>query len=183
MNTNFDIEQLKFPIGGFQKPNLISEEDLKNWIATIENFPSRIKKTTKGLSLEHLNLIYRPDGWSIKQVIHHCADSHMNCLIRCKLALTEDNPIIKPYDEAKWALLVDGNDDNIEASMLIIEGVHKRLAILLKSFDESHLKRSYFHPGSRITYQLKDVIALYAWHSNHHLAHIEQALLYKGMFK
>ncbi len=182
MKNNFDIEKLKFPIGDFTKPKTITDLDIKNWIVDITLFPLRIKKLTENLSIEQLNWIYRPEGWSIKQVIHHCADSHMNSLIRFKLALTEDNPTIKPYNEAKWAELVDGNEDDIYASIQIIEGVHKRWSLLLKSFKESDLKRSFFHPGSKITYQLSEVIALYAWHCNHHFAHVEQALLYKGMF-
>ena len=90
------MENLKYPIGKFQKPILISEKDLKTWISVIENFPNRIKLLTEKLSIEQLNWVYRPNGWTIKQVVHHCADSHMNSLIRFKLALTEDLPVINP---------------------------------------------------------------------------------------
>ena len=174
--------KLKYPIGEYEKPNLISEKDILNWIETIENFPKKIKSVTDNLSIEELNLKYRPDGWSIKQVVHHCADSHMNSFIRFKLALTEDNPTIKPYDEAKWANLTDSNDDDISNSLLIIEGLHNRWALLLKSFDENDFIRSFFHPESKTTNRLDAILGFYAWHCNHHLAHIEQALKYNGMF-
>lgn len=97
MENNFNLEKLRFPIGEFQKPDTISQNDLETWIRTIENFPQKIKTLTENLSIEQLNWIYRPSGWCIKQVVHHCADSHMNAFIRFKLALTEDISIIKPY--------------------------------------------------------------------------------------
>ena len=125
------MESLKYPIGTFQKPNSISENDLKNWILVIENFPNKIKSITQNLSVEQLNFVYRPDGWSIKQVVHHCADSHLNSLIRFKLALTENLPIIKPYDEALWATLADANSDDLNASLQIIKEVHSRWTFLL----------------------------------------------------
>ena len=175
-------EALKFPIGEFQKTNSISENDIQNWIATIENFPKEIKKLTENLSLEKLNLKYRPNGWSVKQVVHHCADSHMNSFIRFKLALTEINPTVKPYDEAKWAELTDGNEDDISASLSIIEGLHKRWALLLKSFDNDNFSNTFFHPESKTTNRLDVILGFYAWHCKHHLAHIEQALKHNGMF-
>lgn len=182
MKTNNDLETLKFPIGHFAKPDLITENDIENWIETIEIFPSKLKNTVSNLSAEELNWKYRPEGWKIKQVVHHCADSHMNSLIRFKLALTEDNPIIKPYEEGKWAELIDGNCDDISASLLILEGIHARWTMLLKSFKASDLAKTFVHPESKKTYELKEIIGLYAWHCNHHFAHIEQALMYKGKF-
>lgn len=177
-----ELEKLKFPIGKFQKPDFISESDLKTWISEIENFPVKIKKLTSTLSSEELNWIYRPQGWSIKQVIHHCADSHMNSFIRFKLALTENIPTIKPYKEAFWAELVDGNSNNILPSLQIIEGVHTRWVLLLKSFGKEELKKQFTHPESNKTFCLDEIIGLYTWHCNHHLSHIEQALQHKGQF-
>ena len=177
-----DIEKLKFPIGKFIKPEIISNQDVLTWIETIEMFPSKLKNMVSNLSVEKLNWKYRPDGWKIKQVIHHCADSHMNSFIRFKLALTEDNPTIKPYEEAKWATLIDGDYDDISASLIILQGVHARWTMLLKSFDASDLTKTFTHPESKKTYELKEVIGLYAWHCNHHFAHIEQALIHKGKF-
>lgn len=182
MKNNFDLEKLKFPIGNFQKPNHISTNHLTDWIEVIENFPIQIKKLTENLSIEELNWIYRPQGWCIKQVVHHCADSHMNSLIRFKLALTEDIPTIKPYEEQFWAELADGNSNDILPSIQIIEGVHARWTILLKSFGEKELKRQFIHPANNKTLFLDETIGTYAWHCNHHLAHIEQALLHKGQF-
>jgi len=176
------LEKLKFPIGEFHKTDSISKTDIENWIATIEAFPSKIKSLTQSLSIEELNWIYRPKGWSIKQVVHHCADSHMNSLIRFKLALTEDVPDIKPYEEQLWAELADGNSNDISPSLQIIEGVHARWVLLLKSFGTKELKKQFFHPGNMKIVSLEENIGVYAWHCNHHLAHIEQALLHKGQF-
>lgn len=182
MENNFNLEKLRFPIGEFQKPDTISQNDLETWITAIENFPRKIKLLTENLSIEQLNWIYRPNGWCIKQVVHHCADSHMNSFIRFKLALTEDVPTIKPYEEDRWAELADGNSDIIFPSIQIIEGLHARWVLLLKSFGEKELKRQFTHPANNKTSCLDEIIGVYAWHCNHHLAHIEQAILYKGQF-
>ena len=176
------LEKLKFPIGKCPKIDTVSETELENWITTIETFSSKIISLTKTLSVEELNWIYRPKGWSIKQVVHHCADSHMNSFIRFKLALTEDVPIIKPYEEQLWAELADGNSNDIVPSLQIIESVHKRWVLLLKSLSSTELKRQFFHPSNLKISSLEETIGVYAWHCNHHLAHIEQALLYKGQF-
>ncbi len=180
MNTT--LENLKYPIGKYQKPEIISENDIKTWIETIKNFPFQIKNATQNLSAEQLNWIYRPDGWTIKQVVHHCADSHINSFVRFKLALTEENPTIKPYEEADWAKLADGISDDISASLLLIEGVHKRWVLLLKSFGVVEFSKKFTHPATNKTSCLDEVLGLYAWHCNHHLAHIKQAVLYKGQF-
>ncbi len=182
MENNLNLEKLKFPIGMFQKPQEISKNDIKTWIEIIEIFPIKVKEVTQYLSDAELNWIYRPYGWSIKQVVHHCSDSHMNCFIRFKLAITEDLPTIKPYDEAKWAELVDGNSSNISPSIQIIEAVHNRWVLLLKSFGEFELKRQFIHPANKKSSCLDEIIGLYAWHCNHHLAHIEQAIKHKGKF-
>ena len=109
MKTLFNLEKLRFPIGEFKKPDFISENDLKLWIATIENFPSKIKKLTSTLSVEELNWIYRPEGWCIKQVVHHCADSHINSFIRFKLTLTEEVPISRPSACPNSPFLIKSN--------------------------------------------------------------------------
>ena len=176
------LEELKYPIGQFEKPAIISPELITKWISFIEEFPIKIKSITNSLSKEELSLKYRPNGWSIKQVVHHCADSHMNAFIRFKLALTEENPTIKPYNEAFWAELIDGNSDNITSSLQIIEGVHTKWSLLLKNLTKKDLNKTYYHPENKTTYVLKEVLALYAWHCNHHFAHIEQAVQYKNAF-
>jgi hypothetical protein len=182
MKNNLDLEKLKFPIGKCPKIDDVSPNDLETWIAVIENFPAKIKTLTSSLSVEELNWIYRPKGWCIKQVVHHCADSHMNSFIRFKLTLTEDVPTIKPYEEALWAELADGNSNDISPSLQIIEGVHARWVFLLKSLGVKELKRQFFHPENLKISSLEETIGVYAWHCNHHLAHIEQALLHKGQF-
>ena len=176
------LEKLKFPIGKCPKIDDVSQNDLETWIAVIESFPSKIKNLTSTLSVQELNWIYRPKGWNIKQVVHHCADSHINSFIRFKLALTEDVPDIKPYEEQLWAELADGNSDDISPSLQIIEGVHARWVLLLKSFGEKELKKQFFHPGNMKLVSLEENIGVYAWHCNHHLTHIEQALTHKGQF-
>lgn len=179
---SLDLEKLKFPIGKFVKPEIISQEEIKKWISEIEVFPYKIKSITENLSVEELNWNYRPNGWKIKQVVHHCSDSHINAFIRTKLALTEISPVIKPYDEAVWANLMDGNEDSISNSLLILHGVHAKWSLLLKDLNENELEREYYHPENNRNYKLNEVIGLYAWHCMHHLAHIEQALFYKNQF-
>jgi hypothetical protein len=177
-----NLENLKFPIGEFTMPEMISETQLEDWINDITNLPVALENLTKDLTKEQLNFIYRPNGWKIKQVIHHLADSHINSLIRFKLTLTEDIPTIKPYPEHLWAELIDGNSDDIESSMLILKGIHHKWSILLKSLTTAQLERKYFHPDNKKEYTLTEAIGVYAWHGNHHLAHIKQALEYKGEF-
>jgi len=177
-----NIEKLKFPIGRFAIPTFIDQPLIDAWIADIDAFPARLKALVYGLSAEQLNWRYRPGGWNIKQVVHHCADSHINSFVRFKLTLTEDRPTVKPYDEGKWAELVDATDDDISASLLLIEGLHARWAKLLRSLSLVDLERQFVHPEHAKDFSLKDIVAMYAWHSNHHLAHVAQALFSKGAF-
>lgn len=179
---NMNIEKLKYPIGNFVKPKRISSAELEDYIFQIEEFPNRISAITNNLSVEELNYNYRPEGWTIKQVVHHCADSHINAYVRTKLALTQILPVINPYNEAMWANLIDGTTDSISDSLLILKGVHARWALLLKNLSTTDLEREFYHPENNRNYKLNEVIAIYAWHCNHHFAHIEQALLYKGQF-
>lgn len=177
-----NIEQLKFPIGKFEIQEEITSEVLHDWIYTIQGFHNEVSKIVENLTFEELNLKYRPNGWNIKQVVHHCADSHCNAFIRFKLALTEENPTIKPYEEALWAELIDGIDDDISHSMLILKAMHHKWCLLMNSLNEKQWERTYFHPESKKTYVLKEVAGLYAWHCKHHLAHIKQALTKQNQF-
>ncbi|WP_343535552.1 YfiT family bacillithiol transferase [Pedobacter sp.] len=167
-----NLENLKFPIGKFQEPEIITTEHLKNWIEVIRHFPERIKSATAGLNEEQLQKQYRSNGWTIKQVVHHCADSHMNSLIRFKLTLTEDTPTIKPYLENLWAELPDAKDYPIEGSLKIIEGLHEKWTTLLTSLSEQQLERTFIHPESNERISLKKNIGIYVWHCQHHLVHI-----------
>ena len=180
--TSEDLYNLRFPIGEFQKPETITSEMITTWINDIERFPAEIEKATNDLSKEQLNWTYRPDGWNIKQVVHHCADSHMNSIIRFKLALTEDSPTIRPYYEDRWATLVDGNDDNLNDTLYLLKGLHGKLSHLLKHISEEELSREFVHPEHGKRFRIDETIGVYAWHSNHHLAHVKQAIEHKGKY-
>ncbi|MCU0431461.1 MAG: putative metal-dependent hydrolase [Cytophagaceae bacterium] len=170
-----DLEQLKFPIGKFVKPDRISSAHRDSWMEDIASFPSRLEASIKGLSDVQWNTTYRPGGWTIRQVIHHCADSHMNSLIRFKLTLTEDEPTIKPYFEERWAELPDSLIMPIEPSLKLLEGIHERWTMLLKNLREQDFSRTFIHPEHGKKIRLDENIGIYAWHGNHHLAHIELA--------
>lgn len=177
-----DLEALKFPIGKYNPPSEIDQSKINEWIKVIEDFPSNVKAICSNLSTEEKNWIYRPGGWSIKQVVHHCADSHLNSICRFKLALTEDNPTIKPYTEHLWAELVDGTDDDLTDSLLLLTGLHAKLGKLLRSLSPEDLQRTYIHPEHGKQFNLAYTIGNYSWHSAHHFAHIQQALQFKGKF-
>ena len=170
MQTN---EKLRFPIGKYTKPDVISKETLEDWINDLEQFPDRLRIAVKNLSSKQLNTPYRPGGWTGCQVVHHCADSHMNSFIRFKLALTEDKPTIKPYYEDRWANLPDAMDFPIESSLKMIEGVHQRWTYLIKNLTEEELNKVFIHPEHHKEFKLIETIGLYAWHSKHHLAHVK----------
>lgn len=173
---------LRYPIGNYSKPDNYTQDDFKLWIKTIERFPSKVKDEVSKLSNEELGWRYRPDGWSIRQVVHHCADSHMNSFIRFKLALTEDCPTIKPYNEAEWAKLPDTVAVSIEESLSILRGLHARWSCLLKNMSLSDQERHFFHPEWKDPFEIGKFASLYHWHCNHHLAHIKQAKKAKGKF-
>ena len=180
--TEQELYALKYPIGEFTKPEVIDTQQIQLWIRDLEQFPERIDSLTKDLSVEQLHWPYRPKGWNIKQVVHHCADSHINSIIRFKLALTEDTPTIRPYYEDRWAKLVDCNDDNLSDTLSLLKGLHAKLCALLKSLSTEELSRAFIHPDHGNRVRLDENIGIYAWHSNHHLAHIKQALKHKGQF-
>lgn len=166
------IEKLKYPIGKFERPTVITKDIVKNWVAEISSFPKRLSSEVQHLTDEQLDTQYRPNGWTIRQVIHHCADSHMNSLIRLKLALTEEQPIIKPYFEERWAVLADSKDMPIAPSMKMIEGIHQRWTVLLNNLTEEQFSRTFIHPEHQKAVSVDENIGVYAWHCNHHLAHI-----------
>ncbi len=128
------------------------------------------------LNEQELNKPYRPGGWTLRQLIHHLADSHANSLTRFKLALTENNPTIKPYEEAEWAKQADYNMP-VAPALKMLEGIHERWAYLLKNMSDSDFERTFYHPESKISISLKKALALYNWHCLHHLAHLQNALI------
>jgi hypothetical protein len=176
------MHSLKYPIGSYKRPEHIDLPEVAEWITDISQFPEKLAALTSSLRNDQLKWPYRPGGWTIHQVVHHCADSHMNSFIRFKLAMTEENPTIKPYLEHLWAEMPDTLDANISHSLAMLEGLHQRWVILLKNLKPEDLERKFIHPEHGKRFTLGETIALYAWHSNHHLAHVEQAIKYKGNF-
>lgn len=175
-----DLEKLKYPIGKFEFPTEYSSEYLLDKILEIESFPERLKKETLHLTDEQLDTPYRPNGWTVRQVIHHCAESHMNCFIRIKWALTENNPVIKPYDETLWSELPDNLKMPIQPTLTLLEGLHFRLVYIMRNLTDADLEKSFVHPENNSEYRIKQLIGTYAWHGNHHLAHITTLKKYKN---
>lgn len=166
------MQNLQYPIGKFSAPTEFSRELIDSYIAIIKSFPEKITAATKNLSAQQLNTPYRPEGWTVMQVVNHCADSHMNSIIRLKLALTEEKPTVKGYNESEWAKLADSINFPIDASLKIIEGVHARWIAILNSMSDADFHKSFIHPFSGKEISLFVNTALYAWHCEHHLAHI-----------
>ena len=180
--TENELYALRFPVGEFQKPSSIDAATVERWIAEIAAFPQQVAELTSTLSTEQKNWRYRPGGWTIKQVVHHCADSHMNSIIRFKLALTEDTPAIRPYFEDRWAELPDDLSDDLSDVLMLLTGLHRKWVVLLNSLTPEQLKRDFMHPEHGARTELDENIGIYAWHCRHHLAHIRQALEHKGAF-
>ncbi|QQZ09639.1 YfiT family bacillithiol transferase [Heyndrickxia vini] len=161
---------LKYPIGKFQFNGEVTTSVTKEWINEIEDFPRLLQDAVKDLNNEQLDTPYRSGGWTVRQVIHHLADSHMNAYVRFKLALTEEKPVIKPYDETEWAELSDYKLP-IDISLSLLESLHKRWTNLLRSLSGADLEKTFIHPVSGDV-SVGENIGIYAWHGRHHLAHI-----------
>ncbi len=161
----------RYPIGRFTPDQNPTPEIRARHIGEIAAQPARMRQATSGLTPQQLNTPYREGGWTLRQVIHHVPDSHLNAYIRCKLALTEDTPTIKPYDEAAWARLKDSELTPIEVSLSLFDAVHARWVTLLRSLKPEDFQRQFNHPESG-TRTVDWLVALYDWHGNHHVAHI-----------
>lgn len=168
-----NLEHKKYPIGQFQKPEKISDVEIDEHIAVIKNFPGKLKNLVENWSDDQLDTQYRTGGWTVRQLINHLADSHMNSFIRFKLALTEDNPTIKPYDEAKWAQLQDSFTIEIKPAMQILKGLHNRWVYELRALTNREFQSTFHHPEQNRDIALIESLAFYSWHCNHHYAHIE----------
>lgn len=168
----------RFPIGEFCRPADLSESERLTLIAQIETLPDELEKCVFGLSDEMLETPYREGGWKLRQVVHHLADSHINALCRFKLALTESNPVIRPYDEDLWVSLADSSAPLSEA-IALLRSIHLKWVAILGSLPADDFSRTLIHPDSGI-WTLDQMLALYAWHGRHHLAHIAQARLARG---
>jgi uncharacterized damage-inducible protein DinB len=165
-------DKLRYPIGHFEYGKPYTLDDTRKHIKILSKFPKDLKNALKKLKSGELEKTYRPEGWTVRQVVNHLADSHLNAYVRVKLAVTENTPIIKPYEEQLWAELEDGKHGSVKTSVKLITALHKRWANFLKSLQEDDLEKGYYHPASKRTVLLQEAIALYVWHSQHHLAHI-----------
>lgn len=174
------LEELKYPIGLANIPENITKKNIEIWISDIERFPHELEFLVRDLSENQLETKYREGGWTIRQVIHHCYDSHHNSYIRFKWALTEDQPIIKAYNEERWAELLDAKSSPILLTIDALKGLHAKWVYLLRMLTDKDLEKSFIHPDGNKNVSLKKNIGMYAWHCQHHYAHIEQLMIRKG---
>jgi hypothetical protein len=164
------LEKLKYPIGKYAKPeNFAAEKD--SFIDTIASFPLQLADALASMTEAQIDTPYRPDGWTIRQVAHHCADSHINAFTRFKLTLTEQNPTVKSYEEQLWALGADYTGD-VNTSIGILKNLHKRWVQLLQSMTPEQYERTYTHPQTGKQHNLAYMLSLYSWHCKHHLGHV-----------
>ena len=171
------LEHLKYPIGKANIPVTISSIQIKEWITVLEEFPNKIKDLVKDLDDKQLDTPYRPEGWTIRQVIHHLADSHHHSYTRFKWTLTENKPTIKAYFEERWAELHDSKSAPILLSLNALATTHAKLVYFLKGLSQKDLESSFIHPDGNEEVSLKENIGVYAWHSQHHYAHIENLMI------
>ena len=165
------MKDVRYPIGKYEAQPF-SEKYLRQWINEIADLPQQIEMAVSNLTEKQIDTPYRQDGWTVKQVVHHLADSHMNSYIRFKLALTEDNPVIKPYREDLWAELSDTQNLPISISISLLYALHARWVELLKNIKTEEWNRTVFHPEHKKEMTLWYLLGMYAWHGKHHTAHI-----------
>jgi hypothetical protein len=165
------MEDLKYPIGRLVRPERMTAEEHQAAIATIAATPAKLRAAVAGLTDAQLDTPYRPDGWTVRQVVHHVPDSHMNAYIRFKLGLTEDEPTIRPYQEDRWARLPEAISGPVEGSLALLETLHERWVAALRAMTEDDWARPYRHPETG-AHRLDALLAVYAWHGPHHVAHI-----------
>ena len=163
---------LRYPIGQCSPPSAIRRAELNAWIADLEALPRNLRNAVESLSENQLDTTYRPGGWTARQVVHHIADGHMNAYTRFRLALTEETPTIKPFEETAWAELPDAKSGPVEPSLTIVDGLHRRWVMLLRSLSDDDFKRSYRHPQRGELVRLEETLGYFAWHSRHHVAQI-----------
>src|SRR3954447_9180808 len=171
-----EVEQLRYPIGRFERlTSPLDRASRVSCIETIEDTPAKFRSLTQGRSETELDTPYRPQGWTVRQVIHHVADSHLNAYIRMKFAVTEDTPAIKVYDEAKWAELPEARTGPIDMSISLLEALHRRWVMFLRALTDEQFARAYVHPElGRVT--IDEALALYNWHCRHHQGHVQLGL-------
>lgn len=174
------LENLRYPTGRFNLPKTYDPSEIDSCIKEIEIFPDLLEKAVMGLSDAQLDTQYREEGWTIRQVVHHVADSHINSYVRFRWTLTEEKPTIKAYYEDRWAELKDARSEPIDISIDLLKALHRRWVVLLRNLSDEELHLSYIHPESGTEIQLYVNIALYAWHCRHHLAHVTDLRKRKG---
>jgi DinB superfamily len=167
------MTDLQFPIGKFRRPDAVSDSDFLSAVDSLAALPAAMHRAVDGLTAAQLDTAYRPGGWTVRQVVHHVPDSHAQAYARCKLALTEDVPTIKPYDEARWAELPDVTVTPVDSSLTLLDALHTRWVGLLRGIPTADRARTFRHPESGV-WRLDTVALLYAWHGQHHLSHITQ---------
>lgn len=165
------MEDLKYPIGKFQPKDFYTPTELAGFITTIEELPTQLERAVASLTESQLDTPYREGGWTVRQVVHHVADSHTNAYIRFKWALTEDTPVIKAYDEKGWATTPETKASPV-ASLALLKALHQKWVILLRGMDASDFQKSIIHPETTKHIRLENLCGSYAWHGEHHLAHI-----------
>ncbi|MEW6736032.1 MAG: YfiT family bacillithiol transferase [Acidobacteriota bacterium] len=165
------MSDIRYPIGKFSFDENVKETEKQQFINEIADTPAKLRSAVTGLTPAQLDTAYRPDGWTVRQVVHHLADSHMNSYIRFKLAMTEDEPVIKTYAEDQWAELADARSGSIDLSLTLLEVLHERWVLFLKSLKPADYQRKFRHPELGVV-SLNKSLALYAWHGKHHIAHI-----------
>lgn len=163
---------LRYPIGPYGRPWEIRRAELDAWIADLEALPRNLRDAVAGMSDAQLDTRYRPGGWTARQVVHHIADGHMSAYTRFRLALTEETPTVKPFEETAWAELPDAKSGPIDPSLAIVDGLHQRWVMLLRSLSDDDFKRQYRHPQRSELVCLEDTLSYFAWHSRHHVAQI-----------
>ena len=164
-------EDLRYPVGRFSRPADVTPAQRQQWIAAIAAAPAALRAAVAGLTDAQLDTPYRPDGWTARQVAHHVPDSHLNSYVRFRWALTEDEPVIKAYDEKAWAELIDARTAPVALSLALLDALHERWVLLLQAMTEADYARVFQHP-ERGPMRLDHNLALYAWHGRHHVAHI-----------
>ncbi|MCP9201233.1 putative metal-dependent hydrolase [Gramella sp. GC03-9] len=178
--TSEELDKIRYPIGKFEFPDNVTDFQVEQWIDILEEFPGKLNRLVRPLSSVQLNTPYRLQGWTIRQLVHHIADSHTNALLRFKWTLTEKTPTIKAYDQNAFALLDDSIWAPAELSLDFLMTLHAKWVFLLDRLDRPSLEKEFLHPETREKVKLIWLLGHYAWHSRHHYAHIENILIKKG---
>ena len=179
MTKETTMYELRYPIGQYKAPTLIDKVQRDKWIKDIATLPARFRDVVSKLTPEQLDTPYRPGGWTVRQLAHHVPDSHLHSMVRFKWALTEDKPLIKAYNEQAWAELADYKED-IAVSLNLLETIHARWIVLLNVMTEADYAKSFMHPETGKEMRLDFTLGMYAWHGNHHLAHITKLIEREG---